>query len=525
MPEIFIGLVGAVGTDLRNLVTGALQDSLRDVGYCSKVIHLSDVLPFISYRLSSNGELDTESVTRDKHIEMLMDAGDTFREKTEDGSAVATLSIKMVRYFRMQVGQSDKPIHSQAYIFRSLKRPEEVKKLREIYGPRFILISAYSPVQLRLQKLTYEIADSRHDLEADKYRKDAQELIHRDEFDYSLKKWGQNIRHTFPEADLFVDASIPDRSKLRREFTRFFELFFGNIFHTPIQDEYGMFHAYASARKSSSHSRRVGAAIVSDDGDIIAVGTNEVPKPGGGLYGPDDELDYRDFAIGYDTNERKISTLLGDILKTLDRKGYLKKGKRGIEQFVKMALSEHLLDDVHLNNVIEFIRPVHAEMAAIIDASRRTVSVKGCTLYCTTFPCHICAKHIVAAGIRRVVYIEPYPKSLAQELFFDSLTVDNLKTDNGRVKFESFVGIAPRRYLNMFFGDEFCKSEWKTQNGDINRWDVSKAKARFDASDLSYIRRESSSAYKLGRKISERSIVIIWRKVFVRKLTKRKGIR
>ncbi|MDN3612645.1 hypothetical protein QWZ16_23945 [Vibrio ostreicida] len=26
------------------------------------------------------------------------------------------------------------------------------------------------------------------------------------------------------------------------------------------------------------------------------------------------------------------------------------------------------------------------------------------------FPCHNCAKHIVASGIKRVVYVEPYPK-------------------------------------------------------------------------------------------------------------------
>ena len=67
-------------------------------------------------------------------------------------------------------------------------------------------------------------------------------------------------------------------------------------------------------------------------------------------------------------------------------------------------------------DLIEFSRTVHAEMAAIVDAARRGVSVQDCNLYTTTFPCHECAKHIVAAGIRRVVYIEPYPKSQALSL-------------------------------------------------------------------------------------------------------------
>ena len=83
-----------------------------------------------------------------------------------------------------------------------------------------------------------------------------------------------------------------------------------------------------------------------------------------------------------------------------------------------------LLKGTQVMNLLEFGRSVHAEMAALMDASRRGVSVKGATLYCTTFPCHLCARHIIAAGIDRVVYIEPYPKSRAKEQHSDSISVD-----------------------------------------------------------------------------------------------------
>ncbi|MEJ7655371.1 MAG: deaminase [Chloroflexia bacterium] len=46
---------------------------------------------------------------------------------------------------------------------------------------------------------------------------------------------------------------------------------------------------------------------------------------------------------------------------------------------------------------------MHAEMSALLDAGRRGVPVQGATLYTTTFPCHNCARHIVGAGIDRVV--------------------------------------------------------------------------------------------------------------------------
>ena len=42
--------------------------------------------------------------------------------------------------------------------------------------------------------------------------------------------------------------------------------------------------------------RQVGAAIVNQHGDLLGVGTNDVPSPSGGLYWSPDEPDGRDFA-------------------------------------------------------------------------------------------------------------------------------------------------------------------------------------------------------------------------------------
>ena len=69
---------------------------------------------------------------------------------------------------------------------------------------------------------------------------------------------------------------------------------------------------------------------------------------------------------------------------------------------------------------------VHAEMEALLSCARSGVSPVGGTLYSTTFPCHNCAKHIVAAGLRRVVYVEPYPKSRAVEFFNRSQARDRV---------------------------------------------------------------------------------------------------
>jgi dCMP deaminase len=51
---------------------------------------------------------------------------------------------------------------------------------------------------------------------------------------------------------------------------------------------------------------------------------------------------------------------------------------------------------------------VHAEQNAVADAARRGVSVEGSTAYVTHYPCINCTKILLAAGIRRILYLKDY---------------------------------------------------------------------------------------------------------------------
>ena len=64
----------------------------------------------------------------------------------------------------------------------------------------------------------------------------------------------------------------------------------------------------------------------------------------------------------------------------------------------------------------ELCYAVHAEQNAIIQAARLGSSIDGATLYCTHQPCVLCAKMIVNAGIKRVVYREGYPDDFARQM-------------------------------------------------------------------------------------------------------------
>ncbi len=64
----------------------------------------------------------------------------------------------------------------------------------------------------------------------------------------------------------------------------------------------------------------------------------------------------------------------------------------------------------------ELCRGLHAEQNAIIQAARHGISIKDGTLYCTNSPCVICAKMIINAGIKEIIYDEGYDDPLAMEL-------------------------------------------------------------------------------------------------------------
>ena len=64
----------------------------------------------------------------------------------------------------------------------------------------------------------------------------------------------------------------------------------------------------------------------------------------------------------------------------------------------------------------ELCRGLHAEQNAIIQAAYHGTSIRGADLYCTTFPCVICTKMLINAGIKRIFYLEGYADELAREM-------------------------------------------------------------------------------------------------------------
>jgi len=322
-------------------------------------------------------------------------------------------------------------------------------------------------------------------------RNEALELIERDRNE--TDPHGQATREAFHLADVFVRTA---NAEYQQQLTRFLDLLFGYPFHTPTQEEHGMFIAFAAALRSADLSRQVGSAVVSAGGEIVGAGCNDVPKAGGGLYGPEGK-DQRDYVRGEDTNEIRRNELIREIVSVLFPKNT---AKRRLNQAIRRLKNTGIMD------LTEYGRATHAEMDALLAAARVGVSVRGATLYTTTFPCHNCTRHIIGAGIRRVVYIEPYPKSRAEELHSDAITITEQEQnptandDGDRVSFDSFVGVGPRRYTDLFAitlssGKKIVRKE----NGRRITWTPNGARPRVPMLPSSYLEREEVASNELER--------------------------
>jgi deoxycytidylate deaminase len=446
--DLLIGLVGAVGTDLP-WVERTLEPHLESLGYAVHQISLSALID----REFGGSLAPRDSLRYDEYVTTRMSAGNALRQHWQRADAIALLAVEEISRTRDAYGD-DPP--ACAFILRSVKRPEEVEQLKDIvYRGQFVLIGCHTPRELRIRNLANQIARSRSSGRQEPHRAQAEALADRDERELGhltapparrqlLKKYGQSLEATFPLADCYIN--LQEVTIAEDALKRFCDLLLGSPYISPTRDEVAMFHAQAAGIRSVDMSRQVGAAIATESGDLVAIGCNEVPRAGGGAYWEGDPNDARDFRRGYDGNQDQRDRALQEIFDVLMARDLLSPGAIDAGP----AAFRDSLDDTRVDGLIEFTRSTHAEMAALLDAARRGTAVNGCTLYTSTFPCHNCAKHIVAAGIARVVFIEPYPKSLAGELHGDAIAVDDACSCPGPVTFQHFTGVAPHNCFPLF---------------------------------------------------------------------------
>lgn len=461
--ELVIALVGPVASGVSTTAKYISEFLSQKYGYdVCPTIKPSSTIKAEAYRVEIRLTPDAQLGT---YITEMQDIGNKLREKF-GGDYLAEKAVERIVKFRTKKGgyQGDVPLPGRrAYIIDSVKNTEELDLLKTIYGETLCLFGVFAPDSLRRQRL---IDDGTKETEADK-------IISRDQNE--VVTFGQKTRRVFLNSDFFL-CNDRKKEELRSSVERLLDIIFGTGIRTPTRAESAMYEATSAASNSACMSRQVGAAIVSKSGELISVGWNDVPKFGGSLYGEDDQYvwseekrrvednDHRCFKWGQRIchNETRRVGIVSGIIDRVLQSTFIKAGTKRDDVAKVMAGTE-------VEDLIEFSRSIHAEMDAILGVAREGKhSLVGSTLYTNTYPCHNCARHIVAAGIRSVVYIQPYRKSLATVLHSDALTEN--PDDRTKVVFRQFDGVAPRNYLRLF-----QPTSERKENGRVRVVDHAKA--------------------------------------------------
>ncbi|PHN33217.1 anti-phage dCTP deaminase [Pseudomonas sp. ICMP 460] len=443
-PEIVIALCGPMGTPLHD-VAKTFQELLLGTDYNYEkvnIIRLSDEIR------------KQKSLTGEKSILKLIEAGNELRE--EHGNEIlARFAIRRITLEREEAQQAAEKIQEPdlfdtsgsaptpkitvryCHIIDSIKHIDELRLLRSVYGDMLHVVGVYSPIELRITRL------ERYKGQGDQIH----DLIDRDsgeEMDH-----GQRVEDTFPQADFFLRVEKTTDTHRKGRVKRFLDLILGTVIATPTLNERAMYAAFSAARNSACLSRQVGAAITSEEGEILATGWNDVPKAFGGLYqtesygsSPDEDRRCWNLEGGRCSNDQEKEVISNAIVDLLSSEGLIDEANR--EKVYKAIRKKS-----QLKSLIEFSRAVHAEMHALLSAgSTDGGKIRDGKLFVTTYPCHSCARHIVAAGVREVYFLEPYRKSLATKLHEDAITENENETDKVRVM--PFDGVAPSRFLRFF---------------------------------------------------------------------------
>lgn len=463
--ELVIAFCGPIGCGIDGLIDN-LSFCLKEEDYVVEHIKVSSLIERFYNDTHPDTPIDSSALSRFERYNRLMEAGTTIRKEFSTTMCV-DLAISEIALRRGKEAnnpnddlsaEKEIALKKKAYIIDQLKHPDEVKALKAIYSNIFYLIGALSDSDNRTRNLENREGIQHHE---------AHKLILRDQKEQNEKENGQNVSSTLFNADFFINNSTPNAEASKKAFLRFLKLIHGGHGVTPTHEEYGMYSAFNASLQSACMSRQVGASIIDEVGNVLAVGKNDVPKFGGGLYGEDDNCsptshDYRcvrkDQKCHNDLHKNKLKEQIKEILKT-ELEEHLT-GSNLTEQDVH-NISDKIAKNTPIKQLIEYSRAIHAEMDAILAFTRKGTSIpENATIYSTTYPCHNCARHIVATGIKTIVYIEPYEKSLALTLHEDSMTQNN---EADKVLIRPFHGVAPHRYKTLFFNS----SPKKDGNGHL----------------------------------------------------------
>lgn len=362
---------------------------------------------------------------------------------------IADETNKLIKFYRNRQDKKE----SSLFVVDSFRNPAEVLYFNKRYSS-FYLCSVYASKDSRVERLKESFISAREQ---------------RDQGEgYSTKNLHkQNV----PECVLLSDYALNNEidGKFKHKIARLLVLIDNPGTVYPTADEVFMNLAYSLSLRSTCLSRQVGAVITNTDGFVLTAGWNDVGSGQLGCslncksdytkYSGEDHLlsvwgstidelkkdglldgiHDSDFFCFKDIKSKQIvNKKIDKIFDELESTNKFGKSMKPIILKIKNKLKEKLSI-----KRLEYARALHAEENALLQAARFGGNgVAGGTIYTTTFPCELCAKKIYQSHLKRIVYTEPYPDSISENIF--------LKDGVRHIRINQFEGVKSPSFHKLF---------------------------------------------------------------------------
>jgi dCMP deaminase len=323
------------------------------------------------------------------------------------------------------------------FVIDAFRNPFEVMFFRERYSA-FYLISVNCSEEDRIYRLLNNpsLSLTRDDINAQDEKENPDDLVK------DLKSFvSQNIRACIEKSDLHIHNSgkhgNSNYNELKGQIIKYISLIQHPGLITPSRDEKMMQIAYTAKLNSGCISRQVGAVVTNKQQSLRAIGWNSVPdgqvaclfRNSDNLINGHDSSAYSNFEKNNPHFQEKARELKfsPSVESGLNNPFCFKDVKNTID--VPSSLQSHPAIK-KMNNQV-YTRALHAEENAFLQMAKYGGdALEGGTLYSTASPCELCSKKAYQLGIKRVVYIDPYP-GIAREQILEcgetEVTVDLFK--------------------------------------------------------------------------------------------------
>jgi deoxycytidylate deaminase len=295
------------------------------------------------------------------------------------------------------------------------------------------------------------IDDNSHIIESvfDKVKHLCQEEVKNDDFEKGFF-YSPNVSQCISDAEIHIantegmEPESPSFYTMAEQWMKYAALILHPGLITPSSEERCMVVAYTAKFNSSCLSRQVGAVITNEYHSIRTIGWNEVP------YGhiPCGLRDVRELLhdssnkessnykyvyseYEYGTSKYKISkkTFIQNMYDDLRYLNNVERNLNGLP-FPYCFKTMHNRYEDEKNQV--HTRSLHAEENAMLQMVKfGGEKLMNGIIYVTASPCELCSKKLYQIGVRKIVYIDPYPGIARQNIIGNGYKRPTLKLFQG----------------------------------------------------------------------------------------------